>query len=300
MDIDPLPDYYAILQVHPSAEPEIIEVAYRRLMRKYHPDALPPELRADPDVLSRVRAINLAYDILSDPALRAVYDAALLPPQPKPDQKIDPNIETRIHVVRCANTSQKFRMLLGKHKKKGKIYRVLGFEPFEFPGEVNIAQTDLASLPAPTTSVPWWKRLFSRNQKKQPFDASLVVQPQKLPTLTSINHQFLDGPDLNFTEIDFSGMNCPACNGEYTSPVGGTSNWIRCNACKHIFCAGNVRVKKLGEFTRCPWCGRFAHISKHTYPGSSENLPVKGEIGRSISRPGPRKLNKRDDPKLHD
>lgn len=269
-------------------------------MRKYHPDALPPELRADPDLLSRVRAINLAYDILSDPQARAAYDAAISPPQPKPDQKIDPDIEVRIHLVRCANTGQKYRMLLGKHKKKGKIYRVMGFEPFEFPGEVNTFQSITAALPPPTTPGSWWKRLFSRKQKKQPSDLTLIVPPQKLAIQTSINNQFLDGPDLSFTDINFSGMNCPACNGEYTSPVGGTSNWIRCSACKHIFCAGNVRLKKLGEFTRCPWCGRIARINRHTYPGGSENLPVKGEIGHPPSRREPPKLTSKDKPKLHE
>ncbi|HSD83576.1 MAG TPA: DnaJ domain-containing protein, partial [Anaerolineae bacterium] len=33
-------NYYQILQVVPQAEPEVIEAAYRRLMRKYHPDVL--------------------------------------------------------------------------------------------------------------------------------------------------------------------------------------------------------------------------------------------------------------------
>ena len=31
-------DWYPILQVHESAEPEVIEVAYKRSARKYHPD----------------------------------------------------------------------------------------------------------------------------------------------------------------------------------------------------------------------------------------------------------------------
>ena len=31
-------DYYQILQVHPSAEPEVVKAAYDRLARKYHPD----------------------------------------------------------------------------------------------------------------------------------------------------------------------------------------------------------------------------------------------------------------------
>jgi len=31
-------DFYGILQVHPKAEKEIIDAAYRRLAFKYHPD----------------------------------------------------------------------------------------------------------------------------------------------------------------------------------------------------------------------------------------------------------------------
>jgi len=95
-DQEPLPDFYAILQVHPSAEPEIIEVAYRRLMRKYHPDALSPELKSDPELISRVRWINVAYDVLSDPAQRAAYDETIAAPSLGRVQEIDPEIETRI------------------------------------------------------------------------------------------------------------------------------------------------------------------------------------------------------------
>lgn len=63
-------DYYAILQVHPSAEPEVIEAAYRRLAAKYHPDVNP-----SPDATARMQAINEAHRVLSDPSLRAAYDA---------------------------------------------------------------------------------------------------------------------------------------------------------------------------------------------------------------------------------
>lgn len=64
------PDYYAILQVHPNAEPEVIEAAYRRLAAKYHPDVNP-----SPDATARMQEINEAHRVLSDPALRAAYDA---------------------------------------------------------------------------------------------------------------------------------------------------------------------------------------------------------------------------------
>lgn len=66
-----LPDYYEILQVHPRAEPEVIEAAYRRLARLYHPD-----VSRHPDAGERMRQINLAYEVLSDPQKRRAYDAA--------------------------------------------------------------------------------------------------------------------------------------------------------------------------------------------------------------------------------
>lgn len=62
-------DYYAILQVDPRAEPEVIEAAYRRLSRKYHPD-----VSGRRDAGERMRELNEAYDVLSDPSRRATYD----------------------------------------------------------------------------------------------------------------------------------------------------------------------------------------------------------------------------------
>ena len=67
------PDYYKILQIDPEAEPEIIEAAYRRLARKYHPD-----VSKSPDAVQRMQQINVAYEVLRDPAKRAEYDRARL------------------------------------------------------------------------------------------------------------------------------------------------------------------------------------------------------------------------------
>jgi len=63
-------DPYRILQVAPNADLEAIHAAYRRLARRYHPD-----LNPQPEAAERMRAINAAYRLLSDPARRAVYDA---------------------------------------------------------------------------------------------------------------------------------------------------------------------------------------------------------------------------------
>ncbi len=63
------PDYYAILEVSPSASPEVITSAYRSLARKYHPDA-----NRSPESDAKMKAINAAYDVLGDRDKRAMYD----------------------------------------------------------------------------------------------------------------------------------------------------------------------------------------------------------------------------------
>ena len=63
-------DYYQVLQVHPQAEPEIIAVAYRKLAQKYHPDVAEDKETAE----VRMKQINEAFAVLSDPQKRARYD----------------------------------------------------------------------------------------------------------------------------------------------------------------------------------------------------------------------------------
>jgi diguanylate cyclase (GGDEF)-like protein len=62
-------DYYRVLQVHYLAEPEVIESAYKRLAKKYHPD-LNKSAGAD----ARMKKINEAYDTLKDAGKRKAYD----------------------------------------------------------------------------------------------------------------------------------------------------------------------------------------------------------------------------------
>jgi len=62
-------DHYEVLQVSPNAEPGVIIAAYRRLAQTYHPDVNP-----DPRAPERMRRLNRALEILSDPTKRAEYD----------------------------------------------------------------------------------------------------------------------------------------------------------------------------------------------------------------------------------
>ncbi len=64
----PETDYYAVLDVSPSATQSEIKRSYRRLARKYHPD-LNQQARDQ-----HIKLLNEAYKILSDPTRRATYD----------------------------------------------------------------------------------------------------------------------------------------------------------------------------------------------------------------------------------
>lgn len=68
-------NYYEILGVDPKASDSEIKKAYRKLVRKYHPD-----VSKDPDAVSKTSEINIAYETLHDKEKRAEYDEMLANP----------------------------------------------------------------------------------------------------------------------------------------------------------------------------------------------------------------------------
>lgn len=62
-------DLYETLGVSRDADKEEIKQAYRRLARKYHPD-----VNKEPGAEERFKEINRAYEVLSEPEMRARYD----------------------------------------------------------------------------------------------------------------------------------------------------------------------------------------------------------------------------------
>ena len=68
-------NYYEILEVNPKASKEVIEKAYRVLIRKYHPDLYSGEKQQYAE--KRTKEINEAYHVLSDDFLREQYDREL-------------------------------------------------------------------------------------------------------------------------------------------------------------------------------------------------------------------------------
>ena len=68
-------NYYEILEVNKNASPEIIEKAYKILVKKYHPDLQQDENKNKYE--EKIKKINEAYDILSDSEKRKKYDLNL-------------------------------------------------------------------------------------------------------------------------------------------------------------------------------------------------------------------------------
>jgi curved DNA-binding protein CbpA len=65
-------DYYKILQIDPEANLEVMNNAYRTLVRQNHPDVYHTQRKAV--MTERMQEINEAYQILSNATTRAEYD----------------------------------------------------------------------------------------------------------------------------------------------------------------------------------------------------------------------------------
>lgn len=63
-------DYYKALGVTAQADEKEIKTAYRKLAKKYHPDAI----RDNPALKDKMYEIQAAYEVLGDPARRKKYD----------------------------------------------------------------------------------------------------------------------------------------------------------------------------------------------------------------------------------
>lgn len=66
-------DFYALLDIPPAANESEIRRAYRRTALKYHPDKIANPTPADID---KFHTLQIAYDVLSDPSVRQLYDNA--------------------------------------------------------------------------------------------------------------------------------------------------------------------------------------------------------------------------------
>ncbi|KAJ3670615.1 hypothetical protein LUZ60_008041 [Juncus effusus] len=64
-------DYYKVLQVDKKASDDDLKKAYRKLAMKWHPDKNPNNKK---DAEAKFKQISEAYEVLSDPQKRQIYD----------------------------------------------------------------------------------------------------------------------------------------------------------------------------------------------------------------------------------
>ncbi|OLL26012.1 Pre-mRNA-splicing factor cwf23 [Neolecta irregularis DAH-3] len=69
MTLDGKEDYYKLLNLDLNAVQKDLDRAFRKTALRYHPDKT-----KDPTAIERFHLLQVAYDVLSDPAARATYD----------------------------------------------------------------------------------------------------------------------------------------------------------------------------------------------------------------------------------
>ena len=63
-------DYYEVLGIQKGASEDEIKKAYKKKAREYHPDLHPD----DPSCEEKMKEVNEAHEVLSDPEKRQRYD----------------------------------------------------------------------------------------------------------------------------------------------------------------------------------------------------------------------------------
>jgi curved DNA-binding protein len=129
-------DYYQTLGVARDATADEIKKAYRKLARKYHPD-----LSKEPGAEARMKEVNEAYAVLSDPEKRAAYDTLGRGYQPGQDFRPPPDWDANFEFSgpgfggEAADFSDFFAELFGRMGGRGREAGSGRRERFEARGE---------------------------------------------------------------------------------------------------------------------------------------------------------------------
>lgn len=253
-------NYYRILQVDSSAEKEIVEAAYRRLIKKYHPDVAAKKEAGIVDNDEKVRDIIEAYEILSDDDKRRSYDRTFRNYVAATKQKelddIDLNLLHRVILMKCSVSSRTYKMHLVKYPNATSPYIVRAFE---------LVDGDAVAF----TEGHKTRNLYDVLSGIRDFEKSMKAIVKK---------EEITKEEIHLGDIDWTGIKCPDCDKSVEVKPGQYSSFSLCEKCHRMKCIGNAIRGVAGYYTQCPWCGKNSLIGRVVKTGSRGGSKIAGVI----------------------
>ncbi|MDP9132528.1 MAG: DnaJ domain-containing protein [Nitrospirota bacterium] len=206
-------NYYAVLELSPTATEAEIKRAWHEHMQVWHPDRFVHSPALHRKAEARTRLINQAYQTLSDPVARTRYDAAgqhrpsaNVSPRPSPSPRPQPAPRSR-QELRGPQTMLNVTRFSHPKIMVPAIHLLVDTRehlPYEFKGLIRIAGTIRQSLPAGDYAIAEAPAIFRVERRRVEELNTIFSNPsnnrpgflQELGTLSIFPHRFLviEGP----------------------------------------------------------------------------------------------------------
>jgi len=201
-------NYYAVLELSPTATDAEIKRAWHEHMQVWHPDRFVHSPALHRKAATRTQLINQAYQTLSDPAARARYDAVRqqgpsgatpprpsAPPRPQPTPRSRQELrgpQTMLNVTRFSHPKimvPAIHMLVDVHEHL----------PYDFKGLVRIAGITRQALPAGDYAIAEAPGIFCVERRRVEEFNTIFSNPsdnrprflRELEPLLAVPHRFL-------------------------------------------------------------------------------------------------------------
>lgn len=203
-------EYYDILEINKNCDQNEIKKSYRKLALKWHPDK-----NKSPEAIEMFKKINEAYDILSDPEKRKIYDQFGKDGLNNKDMQFDPN-----------NMFNMFNSMFGEHMN----FNVSGFG-FQSQQRSNIELVEHITLNDIFTGKTV-KKTFSRKSFCVDCNSTGSSDGKEHTCKICNGRRFVQQHTRMGSMLSISTVQCPTCNGRGYD--NGTHNCPKCNGEKFI------------------------------------------------------------------
>ncbi len=209
------PDYYAVLELRPTATNDDIKKAWHEQMQVWHPDRFTHSPALHRKAEARTQLINQAYQTLSDSSARARYDATLhtsstpttpattttpptrpsAPPRPQSAQRSRQDPRGPQSLITIARQGQPKTMVPAIHV----LVDTKELHPYEFQGLVRIAGTIREPLSAGDYAIAEAPDIFRIERRRVDEFNTIFSNPsdnrprflRELEPLLAFPHRFL-------------------------------------------------------------------------------------------------------------